>query len=145
MIVNLPDRSVCRVIRYYSLRVPDPLERLKFLRFCTAIAQRNRYLALRRPFRSWVYRLMFLDSLANTPQVRRQSLRMRDRVCLWLFRRRNDVIGHRRILLAAAVLAALGLTSQTMRKVPRTNSLSRTCYTPAPARHQPPLTTRTGP
>ena len=54
MMINLPDRAVCRAIRYYSLRVPDPLERLRFLRFCTGVAQRNRYLGLRRPLRSWV-------------------------------------------------------------------------------------------
>ncbi len=144
MMVNLPDRGVCRVIRYYSLRVPDPLERLKFLRFCTAIAQRNRYLALRRPFRSWVYRLMFLDSLANTPQVRKQSLRPRDRVCLWLFRRRNEAIRRRRVVLAAAALVTLGLAARTVwppsREQPPRQDLSRLSAPSVPRedRHHPP-------
>jgi hypothetical protein len=117
--VNLPDRAVCRVIRYYSLRVPDPLERLKFLRYCTAIAQRNRYLALRRPFRSWVYRLMFLDSLANTPQVRKQTLRVRDRACLWLFRRRNEVVRFKRLAIATVVLSFLALAANTVWRRPK--------------------------
>ncbi len=101
---TVPDPAYAEIIEYYSARLADPVERLRFLRLCSRVAQENPPLFARRPFAKWGYRFMLLEALTRKSEFPIGPIRRKDRIILWLFRRWKGTFRYSRLAAASAVL-----------------------------------------
>ncbi len=130
----VPDPQLSQVIESYSARFTDPVERLKFLRICSQVAQEAPPLLGRAPLGRLGYRLIVLDSLRRTHGLMGQPIPLRDRVFLALFRGWRAAARYVPLAAAGAALILLMLGSLvTFRKPAKEPGVEAAGATVAPA------------
>ena len=144
-LLRWPHRAAARTIADYGSKIADPVERLRYIRACTVVAQQNSWFLQLWPIGPAIYRALCVGACFRGQQAELRRAPWSEQFVFWLLRCRLTVIRHRGLtfalsglLVCAGAVGVVGFRSREPERVMEAIAHAESERTEVAAPHQPP-------